>query len=86
MPSLRRIFLLVINAVTASSDVKSTYGWIWICLYGAVSLCPALVTQPIGIPAGNSDGYLLERVPAVTITSPAVTCLSFVTRSTIREP
>src|SRR5207244_4036916 len=73
------IFLFVIRAVTASSDEKSTNGSIWICLYGAVSLCPTLVTTPIGMSAGKSDGYCFERLPAVTITSPTDTCLSFVT-------
>src|SRR5213592_2446667 len=71
----------VIIAVTASSDEKSTNGWIWICLNGAVSLWPTLTTYPIGMLAGNSDGYCFERVPAVTMTSPSVTCLSLVTRS-----
>src|SRR2546423_8325075 len=64
------IRLWVINAVTASRDPKSTNGWIWICLYSAVSLCPTLVTIPIGIPRGNSEGYCFERVPAVTMISP----------------
>ena len=39
----------------------------------------------MGMLAGKSDGYCFERVPAVTITSPSATRLSFVTRSTIRE-
>src|SRR5512133_2512221 len=76
----------VINAVTASSDEKSTNGWIWICLNGAVSLWPTLTTYPIGMLAGKSDGYCFERVPAVTMTSPSVTSLSLVTRSTISDP
>src|SRR6476469_9337147 len=79
-------FFFVINAVTASSDEKSTNGWIWICLNGAVSLWPTLITYPIGMFAGKSDGYCFDRVPAVTITSPSLTSLSFVMRSTISEP
>src|SRR5262249_11572638 len=79
-------FFFVISAVTASSEEKSTKGWIWICLNGAVSLWPTLITSPIGMFAGKSDGYCFERVPAVTITSPSLTSLSFVMRSTINDP
>src|SRR5256885_17087398 len=78
--------LCVISAVTASSDEKSTNGSIWICLYRAVSLWPTLVTTPIWIPCGKSDGYLLERVTAVTIKSSARTFCSLRSKSRIREP
>src|SRR6476620_3366897 len=78
--------LCVIRAVTASSAEKSTYGAIWICLYNAVSLWPTCVTTPIRMPAGKSDGYCFDCVPAVTITSPCCTFASFGTKSSRSEP
>ena len=44
------------STVTVRRFERSTYEASWICLNGSVSLCDTLVTVPIGIPRGKSDG------------------------------
>src|SRR5918994_229698 len=74
------------STVTVRRFERSTYETIWICLNGSVSLCDTLVTVPIGIPRGNSDGSRGTLDPAVAIRSARATSLSFVTFAKASEP
>src|SRR5207302_6036957 len=75
-----------IRTTTDCSEPRSTNGCTWICLKRSMSFCPALVTVPIRIPRGKTDGSSpLPGEPAVITVSPISTCLSFVTRARVSD-